>query len=102
MTLKHIGNKDAYLEWGNAWICIIEKSNFDMANRNHLGMDHLAFYIEERYFDEAVNLLKKENVTILRGPIKRGTGWTVNFLEPNGIEFELHTATLDDRMKVWK
>jgi len=67
-----------------------------------LGMDHIAFYISEEHFYDAVELLKKHQVPIVRGPIQRGVGMSVNFLDPDGTELELHTSTLEERMKVWK
>jgi catechol-2,3-dioxygenase len=102
MTLRHQGNKDAYLEWGTAWICIIEKPEFQEIDPEQIGVDHIAFFITEEHFPSAVRILKENNVSIVRGPIQRGVGWAVNFLDPNGIQFELHTSTLEERMSVWK
>lgn len=65
-------------------------------------MDHVAFYIAEEDFNDAVDILQKHHVEIVRGPVQRGTGWSVNFLDPDGIQLELHTSTLDERMKVWR
>ncbi|GIQ69616.1 hypothetical protein XYCOK13_24400 [Xylanibacillus composti] len=101
MTLCHRGRRDAYLEWGNAWICIVEEPDFASVPARVLGMNHIAFYIEESGFQSAVRLLRERGVTIVRGPLKRGAGWSVNFLDNNGIEFELHTSTLAERMSVW-
>jgi catechol-2,3-dioxygenase len=101
MILRHRGNKDAYLEWGNAWICVIEKPDFQEMKLEQIGVDHIAFYIKEEDFHNAVRILIDNNANIVRGPIRRGTGWAVNFLDPNGIQFELHTSTLDERMSVW-
>lgn len=61
----------------------------------------MAFFIAEEQFEKAVNVLREAKAAIVR-PVKRGTGWTVNFLDPNGIQFELHTSKLDDRMNVWQ
>jgi catechol-2,3-dioxygenase len=101
MTLRHRGNKDAYLEWGTAWICIIEKPEFRGIDPEQIGVDHIAFFITEEHFHNAVKILIDNNANIVRGPIRRGSGWAVNFLDLNGIQFELHTSTLDERMSVW-
>lgn len=101
MELVHRGRKDAYLEWGTAWICLQERP--DMAEqRPQIGVDHVAFFIDEQDFAEAVEQLKANNVTIVREPIRRGRGLSVNFLDPDGTQLELHTSTLAERMKVWK
>jgi catechol 2,3-dioxygenase-like lactoylglutathione lyase family enzyme len=101
MRLVHRGRKDAYLEWGSAWICLQERPE-KAKQREQLGVDHVAFYIDEKDFDKAVKHLQDNNVEIVRGPIKRGLGWSVNFLDPDGTQLELHTSTLAERMKVWK
>jgi catechol 2,3-dioxygenase-like lactoylglutathione lyase family enzyme len=101
MKLVHRGRKDAYLEWGSAWICLQERP--DMAEqRPQIGVDHVAFFIDEQDFAEAVEQLKANDVTIVREPIRRGRGLSINFLDPDGTQLELHTSTLAERMKVWK
>lgn len=102
MNIRHKGRRDAYLEWGTAWICIVEEPFHHEVDSRHLGMDHVAFFIEEEDFDEAVKILKERQVNIVREVIQRGKGRAINFVDVNGIEFELHTSTLDERMKVWK
>ncbi|NOU96971.1 glutathione transferase [Paenibacillus sp. LMG 31456] len=118
MKLVHRGQTDVYLEWGTAWICLIElpsieintKSSMDSISltqlpsypiTNHPDLDHLAFSIEEADFTEAVEKLHAANVPIVRGPVYRGGGWSVNFLDPDGIQLELFTGTLAERMKNW-
>ncbi|MCR8631915.1 VOC family protein [Paenibacillus radicis (ex Xue et al. 2023)] len=118
MKLVHKGRTDVYLEWGAAWICLIElhrvepdlKPSVDEASITelpcepfaiHTGLDHLAFSIEEADFAEAVERLRAANVPIIRGPLYRGGGWSVNFLDPDGIQLEIFTGTLADRMKNW-
>ncbi|RUT28042.1 glutathione transferase [Paenibacillus zeisoli] len=101
MKLRHKGKTDAYLEWGTAWICLIQGNNLGSLEQGNAGLDHVAFYISEEDFQEAVEQIKKLNITIVRGPVQRGRGWSINFLDPDGIELELHTSNLDERMKVW-
>ncbi|MOA58059.1 Metallothiol transferase FosB [compost metagenome] len=66
-----------------------------------IGIDHIAFSIAEEHFEEALQVLRTHEVRIIRGPVKRGVGWTVNFLDPDGIQLELHTSNLRERMSVW-
>jgi catechol 2,3-dioxygenase-like lactoylglutathione lyase family enzyme len=102
MKLRHQGSSDAYLEWGSAWICIIERPYYPEGNQKCIGVDHVAFYVEEDDFKIAVDKLKQHDVPLVREPVMWGMGWSVNFLDPDGTELELHTSTLEERMKVWK
>ena len=99
MRLVHRVGHDAYLEWGAAWICLLEQPD-TTANRQS-GVDHVAFHIAEDAFPAAVTLLQTAGVPIVRGPIRRGLGWSVNFLDPDGTQLELHTSTLAARMATW-
>jgi len=102
MKLVHRGLSDVYLEWGTAWICLLQRPNAPLGAKSCTsGMDHLAFSIAEADFPAAVVRLQQEGVPIVRGPICRGGGWSINFLDPDGIELELFTGTLAERMKVW-
>ncbi|HBS47197.1 MAG TPA: glutathione transferase, partial [Paenibacillus sp.] len=91
LQLIHKGNTDAYLEWGSAWICLIEKPEFTESIGSVIGIDHIAFSVAEEHFEEAVQVLQAHEVRLIRGPVKRGLGWTVNFQDPDGIQLELHT-----------
>lgn len=101
MKLVHHGRRDAYLEWGAAWICLQGRSELRQ-QQCQVGVDHVALYIDPENFQKAVKVLQVANVPIVRGPVERGGGWTVNFLDPDGTQLELHTGTLSERMKVWK
>ncbi|WP_201716868.1 VOC family protein [Rossellomorea arthrocnemi] len=98
-TLIHKGRRDAYLEWGPIWICLQEKDN--LGTSCGYGIHHIAFSIDEEAFFEAVQRLKEKKVRIVRGPSRRGKGWSVNFLAPDNVQFELHTSNLVERMEVW-
>lgn len=100
LTLVHRGRRDVYLEWGTAWVCLQERPEFP-ANQQQLGVDHVALHIAPDAFHQAVEALVAAGVPIVRGPVERGGGWTVNFLDPDGTQLEFHTATLADRMKQW-
>ncbi|MGF7050691.1 metallothiol transferase [Paenibacillus sp. DS2015] len=102
LKIRHQGKKDAYLEWGSAWICLIERDRYTENTGRQLGVDHIAFYIPEEHFMDAVKSLQDDHITIVRQAIKRGTGWSINFLDPDGTQLELHTSNLEERMKVWR
>ena len=86
----------------SAWICLQEREHGAAAGRELAwGVDHLAFHIDQVDFDAAVDALRQVGVMIVRGPVQRGAGWSVNFLDPDGVQLELHTATLAERMTVW-
>ncbi|RAL26982.1 VOC family protein [Thermoflavimicrobium daqui] len=101
MTLVHRGNTDAYLEWGDAWICLLEKSDYQKTE-NQIGMDHIAFSISEEGFNDAITVLHNHHIPITRTPIERGGGHSVQFLDPDGITIELFTGSLQQRMRNWK
>ena len=104
MRLVHRGEHDVYLEWGAAWLCLQERERGHGApppQEPEWGVDHVAFHIDQADFDAAVDALRQAGVTIVRGPVQRGLGWSVNFLDPDGAQLELHTSTLAERMTVW-
>jgi catechol 2,3-dioxygenase-like lactoylglutathione lyase family enzyme len=102
MNLVHLGKTDAYLEWGTAWICLVEKKHAKPLEADKIGVDHVAFSIDETDFDAAVKMLTEGNIPIVRGPVERGLGRAVNFLDPDGVQLELYTSDLHRRMTVWK
>lgn len=99
VRLVHQGKRDAYLEWGNAWLCLQERPDFDHISKNHIGVDHIAFTVDAEDFDNAVNAI---SVPIEKGPIDRGIGRSVYFRDPDGNLLEFHTSNLKERMSVWK
>lgn len=101
MKLVHLGRTDAYLEWGDAWICLLEKPE-DPRRSPSIGMDHVAFTVDEAGFQEAITTLERHNVPFVRPPIARGGGLSLQFLDPNGIIIELTNDSLAKRMKTWK
>lgn len=100
LRLVHRGHIDAYLEWGTAWVCLQERPEIP-AQQQQLGVNHVALYIAPDAFHAMVNTLRAADVHIVRGPVERGGGWTVNFLDPDRTQLEFHTGTLAERMKVW-
>ncbi|MCZ8521472.1 MULTISPECIES: VOC family protein [Paenibacillus] len=102
MKRIHLGRTDAYLAWGAAWICLVERPLQEgMPHAGAYGMDHAAFTIDGADFPQAVDTLRRAGVPIVRGPIERGGGFSVNFLDPDGTQLELFTGSLQERMKAW-
>ncbi|GMA60641.1 hypothetical protein GCM10025859_10810 [Alicyclobacillus fastidiosus] len=52
-------------------------------------------------FHAMADRLRQKCVRVIRGPVERGGGWTINFLDPDGTQLKFHTATLADRMTDW-
>ncbi|MFD1428373.1 VOC family protein [Kroppenstedtia sanguinis] len=101
MELVHQGRRDVYLEGGTAWICLMEREGERMDASAGPGVDHVAFTIVDEDFDEAVERLRDHQVRIIRGPMERGGGRVLNFLDPDGTQLELYTGSLAGRMKNW-
>lgn len=100
LRLVHRGEHDAYLEWGTAWLCLQESAL--SAAAPGLGVDHVAFHLDAADFPAAVVRLKEAQAPIVRGPLRRGLGWSINFLDPDGAQLELHTSNLAERMQAWR
>ncbi|MGB5770156.1 MAG: VOC family protein [Crocosphaera sp.] len=53
------------------------------------GANHLAFHIDSNLFDEAVEVLKNNQVVIDHGPVIRPTGRGIYFYDPDGFMLEI-------------
>ena len=89
----------AYLESGSTWFAIAQKP-LDDVRPQQLGVAHLALTVRDEDFEQALELLRRQDVPIVREPVVRGVGKTVNFLDPDGVEWEFHTSNLAERMTV--
>ncbi len=58
------------------------KQQFTRAN-------HLAFHIDADLFDQAVEVLKSNNIMIDHGPVSRPTGRGIYFYDPDGFMVEI-------------
>ncbi len=58
------------------------KQQFTRAN-------HLAFHIDADLFDDAVEVLKSNNIMIDHGPVSRPTGRGIYFYDPDGFMLEI-------------
>lgn len=52
-------------------------------------VNHLAFDIEPQLFDQAVEVLKQNQVQIDHGPVSRPTGRGIYFYDPDGFLLEI-------------
>ncbi|OOE13203.1 VOC family protein [Fictibacillus arsenicus] len=100
--IVHKGNTDVYFDIGGVWICLLEIKKAKPKQKDQTGVDHFAFSVSEKNFHKAAVYLEEKQVMITRGPIERGGGWTISFLDPDGNEMELYTGSLYERMKKWK
>ena len=50
---------------------------------------HLAFDIDPQLFDQAVDIIRENNLTIAHGPVSRPTGRGVYFYDPDGFMIEI-------------
>ncbi|ARU60099.1 hypothetical protein CBW65_02775 [Tumebacillus avium] len=99
MNVVHDGGHYAYLESGSTWICL-SGAEIGQPRPPRLEQLHLALTVDDADFEAAVQHLRDHHVEIVRGPITRGVGKSVNFLDPDGIEWEFHTSNLAKRMQV--
>ena len=57
--------------------------------------NHLAFDIDPNLFDEAVEVLKENKVSIDHGPVSRPTGRGIYFYDPDGFMLEIRCDRID-------
>jgi len=58
-------------------------------NRAFTRANHLAFDIESQLFDQAVEVLRQNQVPIADGPVSRPTGRGIYFYDPDGFLIEI-------------
>ncbi|MCM3772817.1 MULTISPECIES: metallothiol transferase FosB [Priestia] len=90
------GKSTAYFSLNGLWLALNEEKNIPRSEIQY-SYTHLAFSISIESFDEAKELLKQHNVTILpeRNRDERD-GKSIYFTDPDGHKFEFHTGTLQD------
>jgi glyoxylase I family protein len=57
--------------------------------REFTRVGHLAFDINPQLFDQAVNILRHNQITIAHGPVSRPTGRGIYFYDPDGFLVEI-------------
>lgn len=99
MSVVRKGDDYAYLESGSTWFCISQKTSQEQVS-DRIGVNHIALSVTPEDFEKALQHLRDHNVPIVREPVTRGLGLTVNFLDPDGVQWEFHTSNLAERMTV--
>jgi catechol 2,3-dioxygenase-like lactoylglutathione lyase family enzyme len=80
---------------GWVWIAVMEGE--PAKDRSY---DHIAFKISDADFDEYISRIKKLGLDIRPGrPRVKGEARSVYFYDYDNHLFELHTGTLEDRLK---
>jgi len=82
------------LDTGNSAIALFEAPELEVKDAMDLlsetGYLHLAFKIHRDQFPAVVDELKKHNVVIDQGPVKRGDGESIYFNDPDHNHLEIH------------
>ncbi|GJL79467.1 MAG: fosfomycin resistance glutathione transferase [Nitrospinaceae bacterium] len=88
------GLRHLMLDTGNAAIALFEAPDLDvkeaMDQLSEKGYLHLAFKIHRDRFPSIIEELKKNNVVIDGGPVKRGDGESIYFNDPDHNHLEIH------------
>lgn len=93
--------KIVYFTIGDVWFALNEESHIPR-NDIHDSYTHLAFTIPESEFDDWSKRLKEHHVTILQSRARSDKeGKSIYFTDPDGHKLELHTGTLEDRLKYY-
>ena len=87
--LRHI-----MLDAGNSYIALFEVPDLEIQSHieqlSETGYMHFAFKANEKRFQLAVQKLKKNNINIGEGPVRRGNGNSVYFQDPDCNHLEIH------------
>jgi glyoxylase I family protein len=70
------------------WKPHLSPPNLD-PNREFTRVGHLAFDISPQLFDQAVDILRQNQITIAYGPVSRPTGRGIYFYDPDGFLVEI-------------
>lgn len=87
--------REKFFVIGNLWICLMEGDPLTERVYNHI-----AFQIEEQELDRYIARIKSVGAEIRPGrPRIEGEGHSVYFYDYDNHLFELHTGTLEERLK---
>ena len=88
--LRHI-----MLDAGNAAVALFESPDLELQpaieQLSETGYMHFAFRIDRNQFEAAIIELKRNNVDIGDGPVRRGTGESVYFNDPDLNHLGIHS-----------
>jgi len=88
--LRHI-----MLDVGNAAVALFESPDLELQpaieQLSETGYMHFAFRIDRNQFEAAIIELKRNNVDIGDGPVRRAAGESVYFNDPDLNHLEIHS-----------
>ncbi|WP_436878033.1 FosB/FosD family fosfomycin resistance bacillithiol transferase [Mammaliicoccus sciuri] len=95
-------DKTVYFTLGGLWLALNEEKDIPR-NEIQYSYTHMAFTIDESEFEEWYKWLKANNINILKGRNRDVRDkQSIYFTDPDGHKLELHTGTLQDRLKYYK
>ncbi|UCD12727.1 MAG: VOC family protein [Nitrospinaceae bacterium] len=90
------GLRHLMLATGNAAIALFESPELDtrpaLQHLSETGYLHLAFKADRKHFEAIVEELKRKNVVIDSGPVRRGDGESIYFNDPDFNHLEIHCS----------
>ena len=90
-------SKERFFLLGGIWIAIMEGS--EVSGRTY---DHIALKIPESQFENYRQRLEKANVEFRQGRQRiQGEGLSLYFYDYDNHLFELHTGTLEERLRAY-
>ena len=94
------GLRHLMLETGNAAIALFESPELEVKEAINLlseeGYLHLALEAEPADFENIVKELQSKNIHIDNGPVKRGDGESIYFIDPDDNHLEIHCDNPND------
>ena len=90
-------SREKFLLVGDLWIALMQ------GNAIQRSYNHIAFYIDEDELPEYDSKIQKYGLDILQGrPRDEREGKSLYFYDYDNHLFELHTGTLENRLKFYK